>query len=118
MKGYRFFADMPDARKSKSANKSFPFFPWTVAALRTRAEESGYRADVLALCLDDQGGMFWNNDSTVECVAVTIAGNPHSYGNASASRDYIRQRCTRIPESLARLLSPELFNNYLDKEFT
>lgn len=112
MKGYRFFANMPEARGSKSASKANPFFPWTVKVLQERAA-TGFRCDVLAMCLDDRGNPEWNNDSTFGTVSTAIEGNPYSYCYGSASPEYVRKRCTRIPEALARQLSPEIFT-YLE----
>lgn len=116
MKGFRFYAEMPESRKSKSASKAHPFFPWTVAALRERAESGefkGYLTNrapcVTAVELQSNGHPMWNNDGTFGVVAAAIDGNHHSYCYSSASPDYIRERCTRIPEDLARILSPELF---------
>lgn len=114
MKGYRFYAEMPEERKSKSANKAYPFFPWTVKALKSRAEQ-GFRACVAAVELTEKGGLSWNSDSTFGIVAPAIDGDHQSYGYCSASRDYLRKRCTRIPEQLARILSPELFA-YLESD--
>lgn len=112
MKGYRFYAEMPDSRGSKSASKSNPFFPWTVKALRERAA-AGFKACVTALDLQDDGRPVYNNDGTMGATAVAIDGNHLSYCGASVSRDYLRLRATRIPEELARQLSPELFR-YLE----
>lgn len=113
MKGFRFHAEMPEARGSKSASKSFPFFPWTVKALRTRAEESGFQCAVTAVELDENGRLCWNDRDSFGMVAQAISENPYSYGYCSGSREYLRKRTTRIPESLARKLSPELFT-YLE----
>lgn len=120
MKGFRFYAEMPEARKSKSASKAYPFFPWTVAALESRADAGEFAGHLvnLAPCvtaveLDDSGRPVWNNDGTFGIVAAAIDGNHHSYGYCSASREYLAKRCVRIPETLARKLSPELFN-YLE----
>lgn len=120
MKGFRFYAEMPQARKSKSASKANPLFPWTVAALRARAQSGEFegfftnRAPcVTAVELQSNGRPAWNNDGTFGVVAAAIDGNHHSYGYCSASHDYLRKRCTRIPEDLARILSPELFR-YLE----
>jgi hypothetical protein len=113
MKGYRFYAEMPEARKSKSASKANPFFPWTVAAL-TEAANNGRRFCVAAVELDESGRLVWNGGSnTFGMVAPAIDQNPHSYGYCSGTRGYLAKRCTRIPESLARVLSPELFR-YLE----
>lgn len=116
MKGYRFYAEMPEARKSKAASNAFPLFPWTVAALREKAQSGEFNGHmvnrapcVVAVALQSDGRPYWNNDGTLEAVSVGIDGNHHSYCWTSVSPEYLRIRCTRIPEELARKLSPELF---------
>lgn len=106
MKGYRFYAEMPQDRKSKVKPD---FFPWTVAALTTRAN-LGYRADIVAIYLDEWNRPIYSNAGYLEGATVAIEGNAFSYTTDGMSRDYMRKRCTRIPESLARKLSPQLFN--------
>jgi hypothetical protein len=108
MKGFRFYAELPESRGSKSASKANPLFPWTVAALRERSA-AGFKACVTAVYLQDNGRPQYNASGMAETVAAAIDGNHHSYGYTSASRDYLAKRCTRIPEDLARALSPELF---------
>lgn len=113
MKGYRFYAEMPQDRKSKSASKANPFFPWTVKALRERAAQ-GFRCDVSAVPLDDTGRPLWHaTDLCFDYVSTCIEGNRQSYAWNSTHRDYVSKRTTRIPEDLARILSPELFR-YLE----
>lgn len=109
MKGFRFYAEMPESRRSKSASKAHPFFPWTVAALRERAESSGFRACVTAVYLQDDGRPLYTATGNVECASVAIDENHSSYCTTSASREYLGKRCTRVPEAVARMLSPELF---------
>lgn len=108
MKGYRFYAEMPVTRKSKSANKTFPHDPWTVARLKAKAAD-GFRCDLIAILLDESGRPEWDNGLYMHAFSVAIEGNPLSYNYGSVHRDYVRERATRIPESLARQLSPELF---------
>lgn len=119
MKGFRFYAEMPQERKSKSASKANGF-PWTVKELRERAEQGdfvGYLTNnapcVTALELDSRNRPMWNSDGTFGVVAAAIDGNHHSYGYCSASREYLSKRTVRVPEDLARILSPELFR-YLE----
>jgi hypothetical protein len=112
MKGYRFYAEMPESRGSKSASKKNPLFHWTVKALRERAA-AGFKACVTAIDLQDDGRPYFNNDGTICATATAIDGNHLSYCGASVSGDYLRLRATRIPEELARQLSPELFR-YLE----
>lgn len=112
MKGYRFYAEMPEDRKSKSASKANPFFPWTVKALRERAAQ-GFRADVVALQLSDNGRPVYSGNWMADAVGVAISDNRLSYCHAQVAEDYLAKRATRIPEDLARILSPELFR-YLE----
>jgi len=120
MKGYRFYAEMPEDRKSKSASKANPFFPWTVKALRERAAAGEFKGIMInrapcvaAVELDERGRLSWNGDGSFGMVAPAIDGNHYSYGYTSGSREYLAKRTTRIPEDLARILSPELFR-YLE----
>lgn len=114
MKGYRFYAEMPAARKSKSASKANPFFPWNVKALNERAKQ-GFRCDLVAVYLAENGRPYWGRASggdsdCMDSMTTAIEGNPLSYCGAMVSRDYLRNRCTRIPENLARQLAPALFS--------
>ena len=112
MKVYRFYAEMPEGRRSKSASKANPF-PWTVAALRDRAAQ-GFRCTLVAVPLDDDGRPLWHEtDLCMDAVTVAIEGNHYHYGWNSVHVDYLRNRCTRISEDLARVLSHELFR-YLE----
>ena len=108
MKGYRFFAEMPEARKSKSASKANPFFPWTVKALAQKSAE-GFTATCIAVYLDEFGRPIYSGDGCLEGMSVAIDSNHYSYSTNGMSREYLAKRCTRIPESLARKLSPQLF---------
>lgn len=97
MKNFRFYAEMPEERKSKSASKANPFRPWTVATLRDMAA-IGSKCDVIAV------------HKNGESVGTAIAGNEYSYVWLSTyDRGYLRKRTTRIPEALARQLAPQLF---------
>lgn len=108
MKGFRFYAEMPEGRRSKAASKAHPMFPWTVAALRGHAARGG-RAQVAAVPLMDNGRPCWTPSGSMDAIAMGIEGNPLSYTLTTVDPGYLRQRCIRIPEDLARHLSPELF---------
>ena len=112
MKGFRFYAEMPEERKSKSASKANPFFPWTVAALRKRAAQ-GFRCDSVALIIGANGRPVYSGNWMADAVGVAIAGSGLSYCHAQVADDYLAKRCTRVPEDLARILSPGLFR-YLE----
>lgn len=112
MKGYRFYAAMPEARRSKGKSRAFPV-AWTVAGLQARANAGG-AADLVAVYLDDAGRPYWQGSTqSMDAVTTCVEGNPQSYCGCSVSRDYLAARCVRVPESLARQLSPELFR-YLE----
>lgn len=111
MQGFRFFAVMPEARKSKSASKAHPFDPWTVARLRDKAAD-GFTCDLIAVHLDERGKPMWQGSTlNIDCTAPAIEGNQYTYCGCGVARDYLTTRATRIPESLARQLSPMLFQN-------
>ena len=113
MKGFRFYAEMPCYRGSKSACKKFPHDPWTVARLTEKAKD-GFRCAVLAVHLDEHDRPLLAGDGTLECMSQAIDGNPFSYCVTGADDEYVRKRCTRISEALARKLSPELFKRLED----
>lgn len=107
MKGYHFYAAMPDERKSKSASKQYPMQPFTRATLATYAERGLY---VECLAVDLEGF----SDGTpcgrkFECAGALQAGNDQAVCGSSCSHDYLRDRCVRISEELARKLHPALF---------
>lgn len=110
MDGYRFFAVMPDERKSKSASKQYPMQPWTRATLRGYAEQKKY-VECLAVSTES-----YISDSQImhECAGALMADNDQAVCGSSTSRDYLRKRCVRIPESLARELHPSLFRYFRD----
>jgi hypothetical protein len=112
MKGFRFYAVMPGNRRSKSASKAHPHDPWTVARLRARADAS---ERVECLAVNAAGGPRRGCPALeYDAAALAIDGVPSSVCGCGVSADYLRARCTRIPEALARRLHPELFA-YLER---
>lgn len=110
MDGYKFFAVMPDARKSKSASIKHPM-AWTRATMRYHANHGVY---VECLAVSDES---YISDGQIchECAGALMVDNDQAVCGSSTSRDYLRKRCVRISESLARKLHPALFR-YLDQE--
>lgn len=109
MNGYKFFAVMPEARKSKSASKQYPM-PWTRKTLRRYASAGRY-----VECLAVSNESFISNGQVChDCVGPLMADNDQAVCGSSTSRDYLRKRRVRISESLARKLHPALFR-YLDQ---
>lgn len=110
MDGYRFFAVMSDARKSKSASKQYPMQPWTRKTLESYADAGRY---VECMAVSDES-FISDGQVCYECAGALIADNDQAVCGSSTSRDYLRKRCVRISESLARKLHPALFR-YLDQ---
>lgn len=110
MIGYRFFACMPDGRKSKSASKQHPMQPWTVATLRTYAKRGTY---VECVAIDIESAAL-RCDGHIDCASALMADNDQAVCSSSCSREFLRKRCTRIPEAVARKLHPALFR-YLEQ---
>ena len=108
MKGYRFYAEMPEAMKSKHGNAMFN--PWTRATLRDMAEGGG-KACLIAVIMDPNRpwSPWYRHSGMIEAISVAIDGNHSSYAVNGVSRKYLRERATRISAALARQLSPELF---------
>lgn len=111
MKAYRFYAEMPEDRGSKSASKRYDAF--TRKALQTMAVV-GQRCNVIAVLLDKRGRPLWHvgNDQMDAICPMNDLSNAQVQ-SGSPSRGYLRERCVRIDEDLARKLHPRLFA-YLD----
>lgn len=112
MDGYKFFAVMPDARKSKSASKQYPMQPWTRAIMRDYAAAGRY---VECLAVFNESFIGAHGDICHECAGALMADNDQAVCGFSTTCKYLRKRCIRISESLARKLHPALFR-YLDRE--
>lgn len=102
MKGYRFFAEMPEERRSKSASKAHPFQPWTVETLRGYTV-IGRKVNCIAVVIDSQNGR------SIECVSSVYDHADSAVADGQCAFEYLRKRCVRVPEELARLLHPRLF---------
>lgn len=110
MKGYRFYAEMPEARKSKAASKANPFFPWTRKGLADHAAQGG-KATLIVVPLDETRRPNWGHGLEFEGLSVAIDNNHYSYCWTMVHRDYVTKRATRITAELARALSPEAFRH-------
>lgn len=110
MKGFQFFAEMPEARLSKSGTKRFA--PFTRRELMSFSL-SGYYNNCIAVPLDKGRPLYQGSTMNFDAVG---ANNDCSNGGValiSANRDYLRKRAVRISEELARRLHPILFR-YLE----
>lgn len=110
MKGFRFYAVMPDERKSKSASKRYPHAPWTRAYLKACAERGEY-VECVGVAIDAS----WVSDGAVlyECAGALMKDNDQAVCGSSCSTAFLRERCTSIDEATARKLHPALFR-YLE----
>lgn len=111
MKGYRFYAELPDGRASKSASKRYAAF--TRANLEQLAARGAHN-NCVAVPLDEAGRPLWQGATMNADAVVSVRGTPNSpVCGGSVSRDYLRTRCVRVPQALACQLHPNLFT-YLD----
>lgn len=115
LKGYRFYAEMPSDRASKSACKKYGAF--TVAALRDMAQ-FGQCNNVIAVPLGNDGAPIWQGASlNMDCFGAVRDIPDSSVCGTSTSRDYLRKRCVRVSAELAMKLHPSLVT-YLTNETT
>lgn len=107
MKDFKFYAEMPEDRRSKSASIKFDAF--TRDNLRTLASR-GLHNNVIAVPLDDAGRPLWIGDTTSMDAFVTQVDRSNSpVAGGVVQQEYLRKRCVLIRESLARQLHPNLF---------
>lgn len=109
MKGYRFYAELPvvpDGRKTKAGRKGNPSF----TRKNLRDGLFGPHVNVVAVMLDENQRPMWQGSSD-GMDAVAAATNVRNAGviACSVSRCYLRDRCVRIDEALARRIHPNLF---------
>lgn len=94
MKGVRFYAESRE----------------TVARLKERAA-NGEKVACFALDIEDVNGRSWRYNPGGAGLAIDGVFSSVCY--TSCSLDWLRTKCKRIPESLARKLHPELIS-YLE----
>ena len=103
MQGFRFYAEMPEARKSKRATKDFPV-PFTRDGIR-RAVKAGNRFNVSAVFTGREHRMV----DGYEAVAAVFEHGGSAVASTGVSFDFLRTRCVNIDEPTARKSHPELF---------
>lgn len=112
MQGFKFHAEMPEERSSKSASKAFPHAPWTRATLK-RMADAGKHVNVCAVATDPEQTYLSGHTVVTECIS-SLFDRPNSpVCGSSAAREYLSKRTVRIDEATARKLHPALFE-YLD----
>lgn len=97
MKGYRFYLEFPTAAAKKKSGK----------------DHKGHSGNVFA-AMDVMGDGFRPFYSAMEGFKYEGLGAVYAWPNSgvagtSASLDYLRSRCKRIPERRAREIHPTLF---------
>jgi hypothetical protein len=111
MKGYRFYAEMPESRGSKSASMKHNAF--TRDTLKELAA-LGYYCNVVAIPLSERGQPLWHVGEPVMDSFAGLTDRANApVCSSSTSRDYLRLRCVWIDEALARKLHPNMFH-YLE----
>ncbi len=112
MKGYRFYAEMPADRGSKSGSKKWE--PFTKAFLAWLAKDN-FHNNCIAVPLDEKGQPMWCGNTFKMDAYVTDTDRSNSWPMGGVvERDYLRERCVRIDAALARKLHPKLFT-YLER---
>lgn len=107
MKEYRFYAEMPEQQRSKSGSKQH--LPFTRRTLRGLAE-GGHYNNCIAVLLDEKGGPLYHpHDDCVDAFAPLFERANSDVMLSGPSQGYLRRRCVRIDEALARRLHPALF---------
>jgi len=91
MKGIRFYLEYPNRTEK---NKG------------TRKNPGKHSGNVLAVFED---GFWGSNGWSYEALGAVNYYEDSSVGSTSVSPDYIREKCKRISERLAREIHPQLF---------
>lgn len=113
MKGIQFYAVMPEERRSKSASKARPHDPFTARGLKAKAAaDPDFRHECLALDVTDDAGRSWRYSPNALCCVMD--GNLEALCWSGVSLNFLRTRCVRIPESLARQIHPQLMRRLED----
>ena len=117
MKGYHFYATMPDERKSKGASKAHRM-PFTRKTLESYAQPTlppgtGPRkyVECLAVMPDTAQPSVHHAALQYDCVGALMADNDQAVCGSTCHNTYLRERCVRISEALARKLHPALFRH-------
>ncbi len=107
MIGYRFYLEYPNEKEKRKGRVKKP---------------GNHSGNVIAVLLHDNNHpfVFWDDSITTsgsvacfEAVAGLLSGANSPVCSASVSVPYLRARCKRIPEWLAREVHPNLFE-YLE----
>lgn len=104
---YRFYAELPPHRGSKSASKRWPAF--TREHLQSRAL-SGLCCNIIAVPLEGSRPLYVAGPGSVRmdafCSVNNLSNSPVEGG--VVEREYLRKRCVRIDRELALRLHPNM----------
>jgi hypothetical protein len=99
MKGYRFYLEYGNKTQKNKGTVKNP---------------GNHLGTVIAVLLDDNDRPFWHiNSLCMDCIGSVFSRPNSCVTSDSVHRDYLSEKCKRIPELLARKIHPELFK-YLD----
>lgn len=110
MKGIAFYAEMPDNWRSKSACKDH--WAWTRKNIKDFANRGIYH-NVCAILIGTEHKC---PDGSQEAISAFLYTSNSPVSFCSVSPEWLRKRTTRIDESTARKLHPELFTRLDEKE--
>lgn len=106
MQKYRFYAEMPDNRRSKSASRHFGAF---TRKMLERLAAAGGHVNCIAVLLEN-GKPLWCGIGglRMDAIACDVERGNGPVVLGTVDRDYLRQRCVRITADLAAKLHPRL----------
>lgn len=103
MKGFRFYAEMPNSYASKSETRQHHAFT------RASIKHPGRKFNCIAVFLQDDNRPLYQSGDNVEALASVFDYDNSDVCVTGVARDYLAQRCVRIDEATARQLHPRLF---------
>lgn len=107
MKDFKFYAELPDdGRQSKSGSKHCHAF--TRAHLQDKADR-GLHNNCLAIPLENGRPMYQGSTLNFDAFGVVLVHIARSVEGCSSNQNYLRAKCVRVSEELARRLHPQLF---------
>lgn len=100
MKDYHFYLEYPTAKDRRAG---------------TRKNPGNHSGTVVVVFTDRETQYRSGNDWMYECISSVQDTPDGAVCSGSASYGYLRERCKRISEKLAREIHPTLFH-YLDQQ--
>lgn len=112
MKNYRYYAEMPEDRGSKSGSRGYD--PFTREWLRDLADDYRGHNNCIAVPLENGHRMFQGSTLRFDIYSAVNDRSNSPVEGSSTDGEYLRKRCVRIDAELARRLHPALFD-YLER---